>query len=156
MSKSICGIDCTKCELSNTCQGCTQTDGHPFGRACVIAPYCRKGEAALKEFKDRLLEAFHSLPIAELQEVQDLNPLKGSFINLEYTLPSARTVKFWDDNKIYLGNQICRKGSGRCYGLAADDRYLMVCEYGDLGADPELVAFMRWNETQEFCKEDTK
>ena len=102
------------------------------------------------------VQKFHSLPIAELQEVQDLNPLKGSFINLEYTLPSARTVKFWDDNKIYLGNQICRKGSGRCYGLAADARYLMVCEYGDLVSDPELVAFMRWNETQEFCKGDTK
>lgn len=75
----------------------------------------------------------------------DLHPLKGSFINLEYSLPGGKNVKFWDDNKIYLGNQLHKKGGDRCYGIAADDRYLMVSEYGAYGADAEIVVLKRWN-----------
>ena len=63
-----------------------------------------------------------------MEEVKSLNSLKGSFINLEYKLPSGQTVKLWDDEKIYLGNQICKKNSNRCYGLAADENYLSVAE----------------------------
>ena len=80
-----------------------------------------------------------------MPEVTDLNALRGSFINLEYILPSGQTVKVWDDDRIYLGNQLCKKGSNRCYGLAADEKYLLVCEYGDLGADPEIIVLKRWN-----------
>lgn len=78
-----------------------------------------------------------------MEEVKNLNALKGSFINLEYLLPSGQAIKFWDDNKIYLGNQICKKNSSRCYGLTADENYLLVCEYGDNGANPEIVIFKK-------------
>ena len=30
MRNSICGIDCMKCELKETCYGCAMTEGHPF------------------------------------------------------------------------------------------------------------------------------
>ncbi|HOD93933.1 MAG TPA: hypothetical protein PL054_08675 [Clostridia bacterium] len=36
-------------------------------------------------------------------KVTRLNTLKGSFVNLEYTLPSGQAVKLLDDNKIYIG-----------------------------------------------------
>ena len=62
-----------------------------------------------------------------MEEVTSLNALKGSFVNLEYTFPSGQTVKLFDDDKLYLGNQICKKGSNRCYGLAADENNLLVC-----------------------------
>ena len=65
--------------------------------------------------------------------------------NLEYTLPSGQNVKLLDDDTIYLGNQICKTGSGRCYGLAADERCLLVCEYGDGGSDAEIVVYKRRN-----------
>lgn len=83
--------------------------------------------------------------IQDMEEVTDLNALKGSFINLEYHLPGGQTVKFWNDNKIYLGNQLHKKDSDRCYGIAADEKYLMVSEYGENGSDAEIVVFKRWN-----------
>ena len=44
---------------------------------------------------------------------------------------------------MYLGNQVERRGSDRCYGLAADDEYLMVCEYGEGGANAEIIVFKK-------------
>lgn len=76
-------------------------------------------------------------------EINGLNALPGRYINLEYNLSSGQTVKLLDDKKIYLGNQICRKGSDRCYGLAADEHMLLVCEYGDNGTQAEIVVYKR-------------
>ena len=145
MRKSICGADCESCELHGACNGCLETDGRPFGAECVVAVCCQKGEAVLEEYKNKLIAAFQSLGIEELQKVKELYALRGCFLNIEYSLPSGQTVKFWDDNKIYLGNQLHKKGSDRCYGIAADEKYLMVSEYGDDGADAELIVWKRWN-----------
>ena len=57
-------------------------------------------------------------------------------------LPGGQSVKFRDDRNIYLGTQL-PKGSGRYYGLTADDAYLLVCEYGENGAEPRVVVFKR-------------
>lgn len=144
---SICGIDCTTCELNSTCNGCTETNGRPFGAACVVASCCQKGKSTLCELKEKLIAAFHALDIADMEAITDLHALKGSFVNLEYTLPSGQIVKLLDDNRIYLGNQVHKSGSNRCYGLVADETYLLVAEYGDYGADAEIVVLRRWNET---------
>ncbi len=74
-----------------------------------------------------------------------LNVLPGSYINLQYTLPGGQTCKLWEDEKLYFANQLEKKNSDRCYGLTADKTYLLVCEYGCEGADPEIVLFKRWN-----------
>ena len=145
MKKSICGVYCGRCELCGSCNGCAETDGQPFGAECVVAACCKKGEAELDAFREKLIVAFRSLGIEEMQQVSELYALKGSFINLEYSLPSGQKVKFWDDNKIYLGSQLHKKGSDRCYGIAADETYLLVSEYGDGGTDAEIVVWGRWN-----------
>ncbi len=145
--ESICGIDCTKCELSSTCNGCSKTNGQPFGAECIVAVCCQKGKTVLSELKDKLMVAFNELNIQDMEKVTDLNALKGSFINIEYSLPSGQIVKFWDDNKIYLGNQLHKKGSDRCYGIVADEKFLMVSEYSGYGSDAEVVVFKQWNET---------
>lgn len=98
-----------------------------------------------EEFKKKLIEEFNELGIEDMDEVTELNTLPGAFINLEYTLPSGQVVKLWDDNRTYLGNELCKKDSDRCYGIAADENYLMVCEYGNEGADAEIVIFKRRN-----------
>lgn len=54
-----------------------------------------------------------------------------------------QAAKLLDDEKIYLGNQICKQDSDRCYGLAADEDHLLVCEYGDGGADAEIILFQK-------------
>ena len=88
---------------------------------------------------------FNALSLEDMEEVTDLNALKGSFINLDLTLPSGQAVRWWEDDKIYLGNQVGKKGSTRCYGLAADERHLLVCEYGEGGSDAEIVLYKRRN-----------
>lgn len=80
-----------------------------------------------------------------MEEVTDLHALKGSFVNLTYEFPSGQHVKLWDDNRIYLGNQLHKYGSHRCYGIVADETYLMVAEYGECGTDAEIVVFKKWN-----------
>lgn len=149
MQDTICGLDCSQCWLQTECGGCQKTQGRPFGKECMIAVCCQKkgrdqcsgcDECRLK--KDLLAE-FSSLGIEELQQINTLYALKGALINGAYPLPSGQKIQIWDDNKIYLGNQVEKKNSDRCYGLAADEKYLMVAEYGENGSNAELVVFRR-------------
>lgn len=78
-----------------------------------------------------------------MESVTSLNALKGSFVNLAYTLPDGAQVKLLDDDKIYLGNQVRKENSDRYYGLAADENHLLVCEYGQNGGNAELVIYKR-------------
>lgn len=150
MKTSICGIDCGACSLSASCAGCTATQGRPFGGPCMVAQCCReRGQESCEacaghcELKETLIAEYNALGIPGMAPVTGMNSLKGSFVNLEYALPSGQTIRFWDDNKIYLGNQICKAGSNRCYGLTADETHLLVCEYGDNGTDPEIVLYQK-------------
>lgn len=72
-----------------------------------------------------------------------MNLLNGFFVNLKYPLANGQTVKLLEDQKVYLGNQIEIPGSDKCYGVVAEERFLLVCEYGCNGADPELVLYKR-------------
>ena len=78
-------------------------------------------------------------------EVKELHLLNGFFVNLEYPLANGQSVKLLEDKKIYLGNQIERPGSARCYGIVADESYLLVCEYGCNGTDPEIIIYKKRN-----------
>ena len=75
--------------------------------------------------------------------LQDLNLLRGAYINLEYTLANGQKIKLLKDKDIYLGNQIERAGNECCYGVAADETFIPVCKYGCNGADPEIVLYKR-------------
>ena len=75
--------------------------------------------------------------------LQDLNLLRGAYINLEYTLANGQKIKLLKDNDIYLGNQIERAGNECCYGVAVDETFIPVCKYGCNGADPEIVLYKR-------------
>lgn len=149
MTTSICGADCAGCPSAPACGGCRETGGKPFGGDCPLAACCRekglegcegcKGACGLKT---ALIAQFNDLGIPGLGEVTDLNALPGSYINLAYPLPNGQTVKLLEDDKIYLGNQV-EKPDGRCCGLAADGTFLLVCEYGCGGSDPEIVLYRR-------------
>ena len=52
-------------------------------------------------------------------------------------------MKLLEDHRVYLRNQIEIPGSDRCYGIVADDKYLLVCEYGCNGAEPQIVLYKR-------------
>ena len=151
MGRTICGADCSQCWMKDDCGGCAETGGRPFGGPCMVAACCQgKGQARCGEcaggacgLREQLIAEFNALGIEDMEPVTELNALRGSFVNLEYTLPDGSTVKLLDDNKIYLGNQIHKENSTRCYGIAADEKLLLVCEYGEGGTDAELVVYKR-------------
>ncbi len=95
-----------------------------------------------EEFKGQLMEEFNALHIKGMPKVTSLNALVGGYINLEYRLPNGRTVKFLDDSATYLGNQLeSEEEDGRCFGIAANKDFLLVCSYGEDGADPRLLVY---------------
>lgn len=97
-----------------------------------------------EEFKKLLINEINELNIEGLPEVKSLNALVGKFINLEYRLPNGRIVKFLDDAKTYLGNQLeCEFGKERCFGIVADMDFILVCTYEIDGNNPELVIYKK-------------
>ncbi len=149
--KAICGLDCSSCEMRESCGGCGETGGKPFGGTCMLALCCegagcgncgRAFEAPCR-LKEELIAEYNALGIEDMEEVTDLYALLGSYVNISYTLPGGQAIRFWDDKRVYLGNQIHKKNSDRCYGLTADENYLLVCEYGEGGSDPEIVVFRK-------------
>ena len=95
-------------------------------------------------FKKKLIEEINALGIKGMPKVESLNALVGSYINLEYTLESGMKVKFLNDGTTYLGNQLENElGGDRCFGIAANADFILVCTYGRDGADPELVAYRK-------------
>ncbi|MBR4960186.1 MAG: helix-turn-helix domain-containing protein [Clostridia bacterium] len=101
------------------------------------------GKERFDAFKQQLVHEFNALLCAEgLPEVEDLNVLSGDYINLEYRLPSGEKVKFLDDNASYLGNQLEGR-NGRCFGIAGNMDFLLICSYAEDGREPVLVMYKK-------------
>ena len=97
-----------------------------------------------EKFKQQLIGEINDLHVEGLPKVEKLNALVGKYVNLEYRLPSGNNVKFLDDNKTYLGNQLeCEFGGDRCFGILADMDFILICTYEADGADPELVLYKK-------------
>ena len=141
---SLCGMDCCdECSRKEACGGCKKANGSPFGGTCIAAECIKKG--GFEEFyrvKNELISEFNDLGIKGLK-VTDLNLLNGYFVNLDYPLVNGESVKLLEDNNVYLGNQIERSNSDRCYGIVADDTYMLVCEYGCNGTEPEIILYKK-------------
>ena len=102
------------------------------------------GKEKLEEFKAQLIHEFNTLlHIEGLPKVEHLNVLSGEFINMEYTLPNGEKVKFLDDKQTYLGSQLESEFGGRCFGIAANMDFLLVCTYEENGENPELVIYKK-------------
>ncbi|MBQ3161562.1 MAG: helix-turn-helix domain-containing protein [Oscillospiraceae bacterium] len=102
------------------------------------------GNGAFEEFKKKLIEEINALNIEGMPKLEKLNALVGSYINLEYRLPNGRTVKYLDDNATYLGNQLeCEFGGSRCFGIAANMEFILICTYEENGENPEIVIYKK-------------
>ena len=133
---TYCGTDCCKeCDRLAECGGCEKCSGHPFGGSCIA-----ERNKNFDEFKKKLIDEVNALGINGLV-IKELFLLTGAYVNLEYPLPNETTVKFLNDNDVYLGNQIERANSERCYGVVANEDFILVCEYGCNGADPKIVLY---------------
>ena len=83
------------------------------------------------------------LPIDDVLDIK-LNALVGKYVNLEYTLPNGEKVKFLDDQKTYLGNQLESEfGEDKCFGILASMDFILVCTYEKDGENPELLIYKK-------------
>lgn len=97
-----------------------------------------------EKMKQQLISEINELHIEGMPRVEKLNALVGSYVNLEYKLPNGNSVKFLNDSKTYLGNQLeCELGADRCFGVIADKEFLLVCTYEKDGVNPELVLYQK-------------
>jgi len=95
-------------------------------------------------FKAQLMDEINALQIEGMPKVETLNALVGGYVNLEYRLPNGTKVKFLDDGATYLGTQLeCDFGGERCFGVAANMDFILVCTYEENGENPELVIYKK-------------
>ena len=146
--EAICGANCEECSLyQKTCKGCKETNGCPFGKKCWIAKYIEVGgKESFTTFKKQLIEEINSLNIDGLPTIEELYPLHGAFVNLEYVLPNQEKVKFLNDEEAYLGNQvecIFNEKEKRYFGVLASTNFILISEYGENGDRPELILYKK-------------
>jgi len=102
------------------------------------------GAEEFADFKRQLMDEINALNIKGMPKVDKLNALVGGYINLEYRLPNGRTAKFLDDGATYLGNQLeSELGGNRCFGIAANMDFILICTYEENGENPELVVYKK-------------
>ena len=93
--------------------------------------------------KQKFIDEVNALNIPDMPVIDNLFVLQGSFINLEYKM-NGNTFSILDKEKSYWGTQVEKQNSGgRCYGIACDEKYILVSEYGKDGADAEIVVLKR-------------
>ncbi len=102
------------------------------------------------EFKRQLINEINALGIEGMPKLEKLNALIGKYVNLEYTLPNGSKVRFLNDQKTYLGNQLeCEFGGERYFGIVADMDFILVCTYdkdnvnGANAMNPELILYKK-------------
>ena len=101
------------------------------------------GAEEFAAFKKQLVDEINALHIEGMPRVEKLNALVGGYINLEYRLPNGKTVKFLDDSATYLGTQLVNERGNRCFGIAANADFILVCSYEEHGENPELVVYKK-------------
>lgn len=95
-------------------------------------------------FKRQLIDEINALQIEGMPHIERLNALVGKYVNLEYRLPNGMNVKFLDDEKTYLGNQLeCEFGGDRCFGVLANMDFILISTYEAEGINLELVLYKK-------------
>ena len=95
-------------------------------------------------FKKQLIDEINALAVPGMPKVEKLNALVGSYVNLAYPLPGGALARFLDDQTTYLGTQLeSERGDGRCFGVLANLDFILICSYGEGGADPELLLYKK-------------
>ena len=147
-----CGMNLEDCDISKEING---NFNEEYCKWCYVdgnftldfwKQYIKIGGVEkFEEFKNKIIDEINSLLCIEgLPKVENLNVLSGSFVNLEYRLPNGEKVKFLDDKASYLGSQLESKfGGDRCFGIAANMDFILICSYEKDGENPELIMYKK-------------
>ena len=146
----ICGALCDGCEMlvSKKCKGCKASKGCPFGKKCWIAKYIEVGGMdSFEELKNQLVDEINSLNIEGMPKITELFALNGEYVNMEYSLPNGKKVKYLNDDENYLGTQVeCLFNDDevkKCFGIVCNTTFILVCEYGEGGTNPEIIIYKK-------------
>lgn len=88
------------------------------------------------------IKEVNALGISDLH-IDNLFILQGSYINQVYQI-NGNNTKLLDDNEIYWCNQV-KKSEEKCYGIACNEKFILVSEYGINGANAEIVILKKRN-----------
>ncbi len=95
-------------------------------------------------FKETLIREINELNIEGMPKVEALYALMGKDVNLEYMLPNGTSVRFLDDEKTYLGNQMSSQiADGLYFGVVAGMDFILVSTYEEEGKYPELIVYRK-------------
>ena len=98
---------------------------------------------AQSPIKRQLIDEINALDVKDLPKIDNLFILQGSFINQEYHL-NGNSIFLLDNEATYWGTQVEKQNAGgRCFGVACNEKYILVSEYGKDGSDPEIVLLKR-------------
>ena len=140
---SILGRDKDGALNEEYCKWCYADGTYTYNDMDELIDVCVKNMVN-EEFKKQLINEINDLHINGLPRVDKLNALVGKYVNLEYTLPNGQKVKFLDDQKTYLGNQLESEfGGDRCFGILAGMDFILVCTYEKNGENPELLIYKK-------------
>ena len=92
------------------------------------------------ERRDTMKKKLCSLSVLMLSFVLSFS-LVGSYVNLEYPLPSGIKAKFLNDQTTYLGTQL--ESDKFCYGVLANVDFILICTYEEEGNNPNLLLFKK-------------
>lgn len=96
---------------------------------------------ASSPLKDQLIKEINAMGIEGLPKIKNLFVLQGMFINTTYNI-NGNQVQLLDNHESYWGTQV-EKSDERCFGIACNEHYILVSEYGKDGTDAEIVALKR-------------
>ena len=97
-----------------------------------------------EDLKRQLIEEINALNVEGMPKLEKLNALVGQYVNLEYPLPGGNKAKFLCDGTTYLGNQLeSELEDKKCFGVLANADFILICTYGEGGADPELLLYKK-------------
>ena len=84
------------------------------------------------------------LPVENLEKTEGFYTKLGFESMYETKLDNGQKVKFLDDQKTYLGNQMESEfGGDRYFGILANMDFIMICTYEKDGENPELVIYKK-------------
>ena len=143
--RSICDVNCDECKIKDKCKGCVNTNGHPWGGNCVLAEFCydKNGHTKEKivEYKKELIKEIDSLNLEFISKIEELYPLNGIFVNIEYELQTGEKIKLLKDNDIYLGTQLHKNDNSGYYGIVADNDYILISEYDNNYQNAKIIVY---------------
>lgn len=129
--------------LAGRMQGLRRNQGLPFWEAvlpCKIHDRFRTGEAGGPPTGDNGGSERASYPDNETGG--GAIPYAGQLCQFALPAPQRADRPSLDDDEIYLCSQV-EASSGGYYGVAAGLDFLLVSQYGENGAEPELVLLRR-------------